>query len=206
MTPTNTYEAWVVGLRRWAIDPAVDLGDLPPLAVDSFTPETYRRFLSHLHTAIAGLMEAWRAQLTRDLGASHDEHDLARALVGLRLLLARRLELAHHPSFPPEISTALWDASVRDVQEIQRQLEVEIVRPRDGAARASSTQERQLQLVRKHSFGVLIQPNFPLQDFIRNRGVLADAESLQGAQHRRVAPGQPAEFTAQAPRRRVLLD
>lgn len=206
MNPTSTYEAWVVGLRRWAVDPSVDLRALPPLAVDSFTPETYQRFLSHLHTAIAGLMETWQAQLTRDIGAAHDEHDLARALVSLRLLLARRLELARHPSFPPEMSSALWDASVRDVHEIQRQLEEEIVRPRGGAARASSAQERQLHLIKKHSFAVLVQPGFPLEEFIQRRGMLADAEPSPGTPPRRVAPEQAAEFTARAPRRRVLLD
>lgn len=204
MSSTSTYEAWVHGLRRWALDPTADLGGLPALTVDSFTPDTYRRLLGHLHTAIATMMRTWQAQLTRDLGSALDDHGRARALVSLRVLLARRLELAKHPALPREVSHALWDSAARDIEHIQRTLETEVVRPRDGTARADGAQERLLQLVKQHSFVVLIQPGFPLSAFIAQQGITSASTSPDVP--RVIGGGPPPEFTERAPRRRVLLD
>jgi hypothetical protein len=162
MSSTSVYEAWVLGLRAWGADPTTDLSGLPTLTAETFTPATYQRLVKHLNDAISAMMSTWNDALSRAVGGGSDDHEIARQLVQLRTLLARRLQLARHPGFPKEISDSLWDGACADILSIQGSLEREATKNGAGATTSRASQERVLALMRENSFAVLTDPAYPL--------------------------------------------
>ncbi len=158
----GVYESWVIGLRAWANDPGTDLSQLPTLTAESFTPATYQRLIKHLNDAISTMMASWNESLNRAISSARDEHDVARELVQLRALLARRLQLARHPGFPQEISNSLWDGACVDILAIQQSLESGVHATSDRATTSRSDQERTLAMVRGTSFAAIIAPGYPI--------------------------------------------
>lgn len=199
---TSVYEVWVSGLRLWQEDPTTDLGHLPPLAVDTFTPATYERLLGHLHAALDRMMELWNLGLTKSLQAAANDHERERALVQSRLVLARRVQLVRHPGFPPEISTALLDATRADIRTLQADLERVLLQ---STARGSSDREAQggaLRIVRRAPLTVLIEPGFDLDAFLAGTTPVAPPPSAAPVA---AQPDLPPLLSA-APRRRIVVD
>jgi len=103
---TNSYEIWVRTLRAWAADPRVSLADLPVLQDDTFSPGTMMRLIEHINKGLEAAGQRWVDALGRAMGSITDADSLARELVQLRPVLARRVQLATHPSLPPTLRTA----------------------------------------------------------------------------------------------------
>ena len=120
---STSYETWVLTLRAWSADPQTPLDHLPMLNEKSYTPETYGRLIAQLMKAMQAVADRSVASIDRAVRDSHTTHDLARAMVDLRRSLARRGQLASHPSLPEPIRTALTDGFARDLQRWQSDLE-----------------------------------------------------------------------------------
>lgn len=131
--PASVYERWVRALRAWVTDPSVRLEDLPPLAEDTYDPQTYARLFNHMQKSIDQLMENWKDMLTRALSRVTNEHELGRELVALRPPLARRASLARLPNLPGEIRRLLHEETVRTINELQSELEEILGDPGKGA-------------------------------------------------------------------------
>jgi hypothetical protein len=197
MSSTSVYEAWVLGLRAWGADPTTDLSGLPTLTAESFTPATYQRLVKHLNEAIAAMMAVWNSALERAVTGANDEHEIARELVQLRVLLARRLQLARHPGFPKEISNSLWDGACADILSIQASLEREATKNGAGATTSRTSQERMLSLMRNNSFAAITDPGYPLEQ-------LFGTGPSQTAEESNVASSESNDFVPR--RRRVAID
>lgn len=163
---SSVYEDWVLALRAWAKDPRTDLSVLPRLTADSLPPAAYERLIAHITSAQQEVMSTWQSRLERNLNAARSESDYARALVELRTLLARRLQLARHPGFPDQIRKPLSEAIERDVRRIQEDLERAVTSSRRGGL--GPARERLLRLVRANSFVAILAPNFPLESVLRD--------------------------------------
>lgn len=117
------YETWVLTLRAWALDPLTSLDDLPPLADDTFAPDTYRRLLHHVQLAMDEVAGRWSRGVAKAFENHTSTFELTRDLTSLRAGLARQWQLATHPSLPEGLRGPLSDGVRRRALESQRQLE-----------------------------------------------------------------------------------
>lgn len=151
-TGTSLYETWVLTLRAWSKDPMTPLDQLPALADDTFTPETYGRLIDHLMKSLQTVSDRWQAHLERVWGRFSSPHELARELVSLRSTLSRRVQLSFHPSLPPAVREVLERDIRAAVARYQEDLE-RAVRKQSAAASVDHTAvERLLKVVRDNSF------------------------------------------------------
>lgn len=141
---STSYETWVLTLRAWSADPQTPLDHLPVLNERSYTPETYGRLIAQLTKAMQAVADRSVASIDRAVRDSHTTHDLARAMVDLRRSLARRGQLAGHPSLPEPIRTALTEGFARDLQRWQSDLEDGLL----SALRTSTDRTRAEALLR----------------------------------------------------------
>lgn len=161
VVPTSAYEVWVRRLRQWQRDPSTPLHDLPVLEHDTFTPATYQRLLTHIEKALETVTARWSARLAEAFGRASVGHDLARDLVGLRPMLARRVQLAHHPHLPPALSDALRRECSETLSRLQSQLEEEVERlGRDGRLSRTDT-DQLLRTVRDNSLVRVVEMDIP---------------------------------------------
>jgi hypothetical protein len=199
--PSSDYEIWVRALRAWGNDPRTDLRALPTLQADSLPPSAYERLLNHILAAQAAVMQTWQQHLERDMKRADSEHDYALALVELRALLGRRLQLAQHPGLPAEIQKPLRDGVERDVRRIQKELEDSVTRPPRGGPVNRTARERLLFLVRQNSFTAILEPGFVLASLFQSPET-PDLKASATAE--RAAAPLPASSSTR--RRRVMLD
>lgn len=164
----SAYEAWVVAVRAWRDDPRHDMSNLPQLTVDSLPPSAYERLFAHLSAAHQHVMDQWSEAFAREWGSARDDHARVRALMGTRMLLARRLQLAGHPGLPAAVREGLVDGVARDVNALQSQLE-EAVSRQSGHRIDRIARERTLRLLRTNALTVILEPGFPLQALIDGR-------------------------------------
>jgi hypothetical protein len=150
-SPSSAYETWVRRLRQWQRDPATPLDDLPVLEHDTFTPATYQRLLTHIEKALEAVTTRWSERLSVAFRRNGAGHDLARDLVAIRPLLARRVQLATHPHLPEALRGPLQRDCTQTLTRLQEELE-EMVKDlrRDGKLRASDADEL-LRTVRENS-------------------------------------------------------
>jgi hypothetical protein len=199
--PTSAYEAWVTALRTWRDDPRHDMSALPTLVVDSLPPSAYDRLLGHMQAAHQHVMTRWSETFARDWGRARDEHERARALIATRLLLARRLQLAGHPGLPEVIRTEFTNGVVRDIQQLQTELEDAAARPEPGARIDRTQQERTLQLLRTNRLTAILEPGFSLEALLEGRLTATPATTAAAA-----VPAPDSDVPDQpARRRRVIL-
>ncbi len=115
----SVYERWVNSLRAWAKDPEnVSLLELPVLEESTFTPDTYRRLVSHILDAMRQANERWHQGLTRAWTNATTPYELSREMVSLRTTLARRVQLARHPGLPEPIQAALLERPPGGYREV----------------------------------------------------------------------------------------
>jgi len=148
---TGTYETWVTAIRQWAVDPAISLDALPPLAETDYDRGSFERFSVHLVAAIEVFMAGWNQQLTGAFARAGTEHDLAVELVRLRNRLRPRVDLTRHPGLPEGIRQALATGLAADLTAMQAQLEEGV---RQSASRGSVDTHRTdalLRVVRENS-------------------------------------------------------
>lgn len=119
----TAYELWVRTIRAWSGDESVSLVGLPQLSEDSMPAGAYSRLIDHVAEAIETVTARWDRSLARTLESIGEPSALAMELVSLRRRLARRLELARHPSLPEVVRTAFSEAADRDIRSYQRDLE-----------------------------------------------------------------------------------
>ncbi|MCF6389349.1 hypothetical protein L2K20_20435 [Mycobacterium sp. MBM] len=167
--PTSVYEAWVSALRLWGADPRHDMAGLPVLVVDSLPPAAYERLLGHLMAAQQRVMDQWSVTFTRDLAAVRDEHSRARVLLGGRVLLARRLQLARHPGLPEVVRTELANGIARDIRQLQQELEEAVMRQQPGTRLDRTQIERALYALRTNPLTAVLDPGFSLQALLDGR-------------------------------------
>jgi len=149
----SAYETWVVRMRAWSDDPRIPLDDLPPLRSDHYTPDTFARLFKHVTAAITAADRRWHEALVQAWSTSPDSFQLGQRLVQLRSTLARRVQLAGHPSLPEEAREILLKNAREDVQRYQRELEEAVVSSSSAASRLDAPEvERMLELVRTNSF------------------------------------------------------
>jgi|GEM_PF-245631 len=196
----SVYEAWVMALRAWARDPRHSLDGLPPLAVDSFPPDTYQRLLAHFHNAQAAVMERADEQCTRDVSRATSEHEMAQALLELRRAYARRLQLVRHPALPVELRSPMEHGVAEDIRRSQESLEREAA----SATVDVATRERQLRLVRSVRLTVLLDAEYPLEQLLDPAGS-GGASVVEPGRVRSGTPEYPPA-TGSARRRRVVLE
>lgn len=149
---SGPYEIWVLTLRAWAKDPNTSLEGLPVLDEETFSPETYARFFEHVRQAMQVAADRWLDALERVLGSATTHHDFAQQLLGLRAILARRVQLARHPSLAAPIREALEGGLRRDVERYQRELEAAVTKTPAAARVDSASTEKMLRVIREHSF------------------------------------------------------
>lgn len=190
--PTNTYEAWVVTLRMWVKDPSTSLATLPLLTEENLPRAAYERLATHLTEALQQSTQAWEQGLLQALADSRDYHDLADRLVKLRVTLARRRQLASHPSLPEGMRSTLTGDFDRFVLRSQEQLETNL---RNYAARAMLPQEMQTSLLR------VIREN-PLTG-VQHLDLTQDG--ARGSVRPLNAPDPDARLAAPPRRRRTLI-
>lgn len=159
---SSVYEAWVVALRTWQDKPDHDLSTLPALSADSLPPAAYARLIAHVHAAQTTLTEAGVARFQRAWGAAPSEYERMRALVELRRLLGRRLQLARLDVLPAEIRESLESGVRRDIGEMQRTLEDAATAPTRSAGSNRTEQERTRYLLRTNGLLALLDADFPL--------------------------------------------
>lgn len=202
---STLYETWVRTLRAWSKDPLVDLSRLPSLDAQSFPPAAYQRFLLHLNAAIDAFMENWQTTFMATMGAAHDDHSRARALVSARTGLARRLSLARHPSFPPQIRDQMIQQTERDVRSLQAQLETDALRASTGwSASTRSQQEALLRLVRRNALTAVLEPSFSLAELIDD----SELRRAQAAAATIIAQtaDEVVEHQTGRPKRRIFIE
>ena len=123
MNGQSSYESWVTTLVAWREDPAVPLSELPVLTEESLPRDAFDRLFKHLEEALEHSTQRWEKTFSAAISDYRNHHDLADRLVKLRAGLARRLQLASHPSLPEPVRTALTDDFERMVHRLQEQFE-----------------------------------------------------------------------------------
>ncbi|MFV0407827.1 MAG: hypothetical protein ACK5LN_13570 [Propioniciclava sp.] len=131
-------------LRAWREDPTTPIDSLPALTDESLPRAVFDRLFEHVHTALDQATQTWERSYSKAMRESRDLHDLADRLVKLRVSLARRLQLARHPSLPEPVRQALSDDFERFVRRAQEQLEANT---RAGLRQRSASQEEELQIL-----------------------------------------------------------
>lgn len=153
----SVYERWVNTLRAWAQAPEnTSLQDLPSLAEDTFSQDTYRRLIDHLLEAMRAANERWHQGLTRAWSTAASPFELARELVDLRVTLGRRLQLAKHPGLPQAVQEALLEGLRTDVARYQQEVEDGIRRQRSSSSLDSGWRDQMLAVVRENSFAAVL--------------------------------------------------
>ncbi|MFC0313986.1 hypothetical protein ACFQNE_05750 [Gordonia phosphorivorans] len=209
----SPYEQWVIALRQWQHDPATDLRSLPALRADSLPPDAYQRLFAHMRTAVDTMMLEFSQLLVRDIGAARSEHDYARAMVGLRVRLARRVQLAEHPGLPAEVRAELAKGVEADVNALQAQVEELVTASADRYGSDRTHTEHMLRIVRQNRFTVVLEPGFPLEALLAGQTGFGSTAGFaaRGSAH---APPGPAGAAVPQPvptsgagfvRRRVFL-
>lgn len=146
------YETWVLTLRAWAAEPMTPLDHLPALEDDTYTPDTYRMLFDHVRAALDAATDRWMNELHRAMTTFNDPHELAQALVALRSSLARRVQLATHPSLPPAVRDGLREGVQRSIERYQREFEEGIEDSLRRSLRDRAWQEAIRRTVRENSF------------------------------------------------------
>lgn len=187
----SPYEQWVMALRQWQRDPATDLRALPALGVDSLPPDAYQRLFAHMRTAIDAMMLEFSQLLVRDIGAARSEHDYARAMVGLRVRLARRVQLAQHPGLPAEVRAELTKGVAADVTALQAQVEELVTTSADRYGSDRTHTEHMLRIVRQNRFTVVLEPGFPIDALIAGRTGFGSTGGFAVGPTTGAAPGPP---------------
>lgn len=129
----------------------IPLQDLPALEEAAFTPTTWGRLLSHIDSAITQVMQDWQSSLTQALASASSDHDLGRDMVQLRTVLARRVQLARHPSLPPRVRDALSADAEASIRRLQADIEEKISGSNENGKIDHSAGERLLSIVRTNS-------------------------------------------------------
>jgi hypothetical protein len=150
------YETWVLTLRAWAEDPLIAIDHLPPLDDATFTPDTYARLFEHLLAALEKVSNRWHDGLERAWKVSHDRFALAQELVALRASLARRVQLASHPSLPEGARTVLRTRTWEDVHRYQREIEEAVVALGTDGTVGRDEVEEMLAVVRENPFTAVL--------------------------------------------------
>lgn len=166
-TSSSGYELWVRALRSWATDPAHTVLDLPVLTESSLPPSAYQRLLGHLNAALSTAMTRWSSEFTVQWGRATTEHDRERAMVQMRTKLARRLQLAAHPSLPAVIRDLLSESAATDIRNLQQEIEDNLLKSTENASSDRSVRERLLKTARANSLTAILEPNFPLDALFR---------------------------------------
>jgi len=193
----------VLALRSWSTDPTRDLDGLPVLDAESFTSTSGARFMSHVNDALTGMMQHWQRALERALKTPASDHELTRELVRLRALLARRLQLARHPSLPEEIRTALWEGTVSDVTRLQAELEQGAMTSTHAATSTRAAQERLVRLLRSSRFTAILEPGYVAPTVVPTAASVGAPSAQRVAAPAALAPQVPA--VPGSPRRRVFV-
>lgn len=153
MTHSATaYELWVRTIRVWSGDDSVSLVGLPQLTEDSMPADAYTRLINHVAEAIETVTAHWDQSLARTLESIAEPSALAVELVALRRRLARRLELARHPSLPEVVRTAFSEAADRDIRSYQRQLEEAVSKLGRAGRLPTSVVDDLFRCIRENSF------------------------------------------------------
>lgn len=161
-TSSSGYESWVRALRAWATDPAHTVLELPVLTESSLPPSAFHRLLGHLNEALSTAMTRWSSEFTVQWARATTEHDRERALVQMRTKLARRLQLADHPSLPAVIRDLLSESAATDIRNLQQEIEDNLLKSTANASSDRSVRERLLKTARANSLTAILEPNFPL--------------------------------------------
>lgn len=185
--PATPYEAWVVTLRVWADDPSTPLDGLPTLTEESLPRDAYSRLFEHLFKAMERSGDHWQTGLTEALSQYRDFHDLADRLVKLRMLLARRLQLASHPGLPEQVRTALTEDFTRMVERNQTELHDQLRRELARNQAPQAMAEQLMRTIQENSFTGVMNVT------IHQDGARASVEPL---------PDLSDSAPADAPRRR----
>lgn len=151
LTGSTPYETWVVTLRAWSADPQIPLDHLPVLREDMYTPDTFTRLIAELSKAMQAISDRWLARLAKACENSQTPHDLARELVSLRGVLARRGQLATHPSLPQPVRDGLQDGFRRDVERWQSEVEESIGKNHSRYSLDTTHRDLMLRVVRENS-------------------------------------------------------
>ncbi len=195
MKGNSVYESWVITLLAWRDDPTVPLDDLPVLTEESLPRDAYDRFFRHLQEALEHSTRRWEKAFAAAISGFRDDHDLADRLVKQRAGLARRLQLASHPSLPEPVRIALTEDFARMVHRLQEQFESNT---RSGLIRSRHPHHVVEQLMRT------VHEN-PLDDVLRLRvsqdGMRATAEALPD-----VRADAPVQSTSSRRRRTLVSD
>lgn len=123
MRGQSAYESWVTTMLAWREDPGIPLDDLPVLTEESLPRDAFDRLFKHLQETLEHSTQRWEKAFSAAISDYRNHHDLADRLVKLRAGLARRLQLASHPSLPEQVRTALTDDFERMVRRLQEQFE-----------------------------------------------------------------------------------
>ncbi|WP_338890583.1 hypothetical protein [Rhodococcus sovatensis] len=135
---------------------------MPVLTESSLPPSAYQRLLGHLNEALSTAMTRWSSEFTVQWGRATTEHDRERAMVQMRTKLARRLQLADHPSLPAVIRDLLSESAATDIRNLQQEIEDNLLKSTANASSDRSVRERLLKTARANSLTAILEPNFPL--------------------------------------------
>ena len=156
LSGTTPYETWVNTLRAWREDPRTSLDGLPELREEMYTPDTFSRLMAQLMKAMQTVSDRWHEALVKVWEHAQTPHDMARELVSLRATLARRGQLASHPSLPEPVREALRNGFRSDVEKWQAELEEAVRSQHSRHTLNSGFIDTMLRVVRENSLiGVL---------------------------------------------------
>jgi hypothetical protein len=159
MLSQSPYEAWVRRLRAWGKDPTTSLADLPAIASDEFSPDSFSRLIDHIMKANKAFMDLFSERLQK-VFEEGDPQLFARGYHNLQYFYAHRFELARHPGLPKEISAELEKAARADLESIQAEVEQIVV---SHSSRSVAVQnDDTLRIVRENSLKQLLRMDAPL--------------------------------------------
>lgn len=189
----SVYERWVNSLRAWAKDPEnVSLLELPVLEESTFTPDTYRRLVSHILDAMRQANERWHQGLTRAWTNATTPYELSREMVSLRTTLARRVQLARHPGLPEPIQAALLSGLRADIERYQQEAETAVRTQRSAVSVDATWSDQMLAVVREHSFMAVLDYDVsghrPLAAPLADRAASAPIAQGRRSTFRRIVP------------------
>lgn len=185
MRGDSAYESWVVTLRAWRDDPSVPLNDLPALTEESLPRNAFDRFFKHLFDALEGSTQRWEKSFRSAIGDYRDHHDLADRLVKQRAGLARRMQLASHPSLPESVRTALTTEFERMVHRLQEEFETNTRSALTRSMAPQSTVEQLMRTIRENSMVAVLRLS------ITQDGGRASVVPLPGPGGGQAAPVRP---------------
>lgn len=156
----SPYELWVTALRRWADDSSATLAGLPTLTEESLPPVAYQRLLRHIRETVDTVGRAAADQLSRDLAAACDAHEIEKAMVAVRPALLRRLELARHPGLPQQFRDAFEKSAVEDISRLQQDVEKAMSTSSNRYGSDRTERERSLRAVRETSLLAVLKHGY----------------------------------------------